>query len=132
VEGAESVARKCPLGAMFARPFVLSLSKDERTDSDGGPAMPFWVYMLKCADGSFYTGHTEDLECRVASHQSGQIPGYTRKRRPIRLVYSEAFASRLEALEAERRLKGWSRAKKQALVAGDWQRIAALARSRRD
>jgi putative endonuclease len=92
--------------------------------------MAFWAYLLRCSDGSFYTGHTEALEHRIGQHQSGQIPGYTHTRRPVTLVWSQDFPSRLEALEAERQIKGWSRAKKQALIAGDWERLSLLARNR--
>jgi predicted GIY-YIG superfamily endonuclease len=94
--------------------------------------MAFWAYLLRCSDGSFYTGHTEALEHRIGQHQSGQIPGYTHTRRPVTLVWSQDFPSRLEALEAERQIKGWSRAKKQALIAGDWERLSLLARNRQD
>lgn len=90
--------------------------------------MPFWVYMLRCADGSYYTGHTDDLDRRIAQHHAGELPGYTRDRRPLRLCWSERFASREEALAAERRVKGWSRAKKEALTRGDWQAIKRLSR----
>jgi predicted GIY-YIG superfamily endonuclease len=93
--------------------------------------MAFWVYMLKCADDSYYIGHTEDLERRIAQHQGGEIAGYTHSRRPITLIYAESFPTRLEALAMERRIKGWTRAKKDALARGDWQRVSALARKRR-
>jgi putative endonuclease len=92
--------------------------------------MAFFAYILLCSDGSYYTGHTEDLEIRVADHQAGRFGGYTRKRRPVRLVWSQDFASRYEALSAERQIKGWSRAKKQALIERDWERLSALARNR--
>lgn len=81
--------------------------------------MTFYAYMLKCSDGHFYLGHTDDLEARIAGHQSGLIGGYTRSRRPVELVWHQEFATRCEALSAERQLKGWSRAKKKALIAGD-------------
>ncbi len=92
--------------------------------------MPFWTYMLHCADRSFYTGHTDDLQTRVAQHETGAIPGYTQNRRPIKLVWSQEFGTRMEALEAERQIKGWSRAKKLALIREDWKRISTLARSK--
>ncbi|MGN6271325.1 MAG: GIY-YIG nuclease family protein [Sphingomonas sp.] len=92
--------------------------------------MSFWTYILRCADGSYYTGHTESLETRTAAHQSGQIAGYTKSRRPVILAWSQDFPSRLEALEAERRIKGWSRGKKEALIASDWERLSLLARNR--
>lgn len=92
--------------------------------------MSFWAYMLECADRSFYIGHTDNLEKRIAEHMSGAIKGYTYRRLPVRLVWSQDFATRIEALAAERQIKGWSRAKKQALVEQDWERISHLARSR--
>jgi LAO/AO transport system kinase len=90
---------------------------------------PFFVYVLRCADGSYYTGHTDELERRVAQHQTGEIAGYTQERRPVALVWSQETATRDEALAAEMRIKGWSRAKKEALIQGDWARIGELAKS---
>jgi predicted GIY-YIG superfamily endonuclease len=89
--------------------------------------MPFLVYILKCADASYYTGHTDNLEKRLASHQSGEVESYTSARLPVELVFCETFGTRVEALEMERRIKGWSRAKKEALMRGDWKRIQQLA-----
>ncbi|HEY0915227.1 MAG TPA: GIY-YIG nuclease family protein [Solimonas sp.] len=91
----------------------------------------FWTYILQCADGSYYTGHTDELERRIGQHQAGEIPGcYTLDKRPVRLVWSQDFASREEALAAEQKIKGWSRAKKEALMRGDWGGISRLARSK--
>jgi putative endonuclease len=92
--------------------------------------MSFWTYILRCADGSYYTGHTDNLEGRIASHQMGDIEGYTKNRRPVILRWSQDFSARIDALEAERRIKGWSRAKKEALIEGDWARVSLLARNR--
>jgi len=92
--------------------------------------MPFWAYMLHCRGGSFYVGHTDNLELRIGQHQSGRIEGFTRGHLPVTLVWSQDFPSRIEALEAERRIKGWSRAKKLALIRGDWALISALAKSK--
>lgn len=92
--------------------------------------MNFWVYILQCSDGSYYTGHTDNLEKRIGMHQSGEIPGFTESRLPIELVYSEAFSSREEALIIEKRIKGWSRGKKAALIRGDWDQISVLARKK--
>ena len=91
---------------------------------------PFFVYMLRCSDGSYYVGHTDELESRVAKHQAGEVEGYTSKRRPVELVWAQETATREEALAAEMRIKGWGRAKKEALIEGDWERIKQLARSR--
>ena len=82
--------------------------------------MTFWTYILRCADGSYYTGHTDDLDHRIAQHQSGEIEGYTYTRRPVTLAWSQDFPTRIEALEAERQIKGWTRRKKEALIRGDW------------
>ncbi|PNQ01319.1 GIY-YIG nuclease family protein [Sphingobium sp. SA916] len=94
--------------------------------------MPFWTYMLHCADRSFYTGHTDNLQTRIAQHEAGAIPGHTQNRRPIKLVWSQEFGTRMEALEAERQIKGWSRAKKLALIREDWKLISTLARSNQE
>ena len=91
---------------------------------------PFFVYILRCSDGSFYTGHTDDLVHRMAQHVSDITDGYVARRRPVELVWSCEVATRLEALERERQIKGWSRAKTIALIAGDWELIHDLARSR--
>jgi len=88
-----------------------------------------WLYILLCADGSYYVGTTRtDLEVRVAQHQTGHFGGYTATRRPVVLVYSDYFERIVDAIAAERQIKGWSRAKKQALIAGDFDRLRALAR----
>ncbi len=89
---------------------------------------PFYVYMLECSDRSFYVGHTDDLQTRLAQHESGALGGHTSTRRPVRLVWFEEQPTRDEALRSELQLKGWSRAKKRALVAGDWATIKRLAR----
>jgi predicted GIY-YIG superfamily endonuclease len=92
----------------------------------------YWVYMLLCADGSYYVGVTNNVEARVAQHAEGMdITCYTFRRRPVRLVFAEWFSSPGEAIHAEKRLKGWSRAKKQALAQGDWELIHVLAKDRR-
>jgi putative endonuclease len=89
----------------------------------------FWVYMLQCADNSFYVGHTDNLESRVSQHRAGNIPTcYTFSRRPVTLVFSQDFDSRDAAFSMERRIKGWSRAKKRALVNNDWDEISRLAK----
>jgi len=86
----------------------------------------FYVYMLDCADNSIYTGHSDNLEARFAAHQDGRFRGYTYKRRPVRLIFHEPFATREEALAAEREIKGWSREKKWALARRDWQVLKEL------
>jgi len=93
--------------------------------------MGAWLYILLCADGSYYTGTTRtDLEIRIAQHQTGHFGGYTATRRPVALVYSEYFDRIVDAIAAERQVKGWSRAKKEALIAGRFDLLPALSRRR--
>ena len=94
--------------------------------------MPFYTYMLHCADRSFYVGHTDDLQTRVAQHEARGVASYTQIRRPVKLVWSQDFSTRIEAIEAERQIKGWSPAKKLALIREDWDLISILARSDKD
>lgn len=89
--------------------------------------MAFFTYLLQCSDASYYAGHTDNLELRIGQHQAGECRGYTATRLPVTLVWSQEFATREEALAAERQIKGWGRAKKEALMAGDWKRIQQLA-----
>ncbi len=92
--------------------------------------MAFWAYMLHCSGGRLYIGQTDNLERRIAQHFSGTIPGFTRDFPPQRLIWSQEFSIRLEALEAERQIKGWSRAKKLALARGDWPAVSQLAKKK--
>jgi len=90
--------------------------------------MAFWVYILRCADASFYTGHTDNIEQRIAQHNTGAIPTcYTFTRRPLSLVFTQDFATRGEAIVAEQQIKGWSRMKKEAMIEGDWAEVSRLA-----
>jgi len=75
-----------------------------------------FIYLLRCADGTIYTGWTYDVPQRVRAHQTGRGARYTRTRRPVRLVYSEQLPSRREAMRREIALKRWSRARKLALA----------------
>ena len=92
--------------------------------------MAFHTYLVRCADGSYYCGHTESLDHRIADHNAGRFRGYTYRRRPVSLVWTADFPSRYEALSAERQIKGWSLAKKEALIDGDWILVSLLARNR--
>lgn len=98
----------------------------ERVASRSTVPMPSWAYMLRCADGSFYVGCTTDLDGRLGHHQAGTYGGYTSRRRPVEMVWAEEFQHIDDAIAAERRVKGWSRAKKQALIVGDWRTITRL------
>ena len=88
-----------------------------------------WVYIVECRDGSYYTGTTrKSLEERVGEHNAGRFDGFTARRRPVRLVWAEQFADPRNAVAAERQIKGWSRAKKRALIDGRFDLLVALAR----
>ena len=88
-----------------------------------------FVYILRCRDGRYYTGTTRtSLERRVAEHNSGVYRGYTSARLPVILVWAEYFPAITDAIAAERRIKGWTRAKKEALIAGNWQILRLLSR----
>ena len=92
--------------------------------------MAAWVYMLRCADGSYYVGSHRgvDVAARVSEHQGGKdTKAYTYRRRPVELIWASEFQRILDAIAFERRIKGWSRAKKEALVRGDWDEIVRLA-----
>src|SRR5262245_62256258 len=91
--------------------------------------MQFWMYRLTCADGSYYCGHTDNLEVRIAAHQDGSFGGYTASGRPVVLSYAEVFERRDDAFRREQQVKGWSRAKKAALVRQDRKDVQRLARS---
>ena len=92
--------------------------------------MAFWCYMLHCRGGVFYTGHTDDLEHRMAQHQSGLIRGFTQNLHPLELVWSQDFQTRYEAISAEAQIKRWSQRKKLALIREDWDEISRLAKSK--
>ena len=83
--------------------------------------MSFWVYILRCQDNSYYTGHTDNLEERIAKHKTGEIEGYTSTRLPVVSVFRAI--PREEALTCESQITGWSRKKKEALMRGDWAEI---------
>ena len=90
------------------------------------------VYMLRCADESYYVGSAtgEDLGPRVDQHNAGSYPGYTFTRRPVVLVWFEYFDRITDGIAAERQIKGWSRAKKEALLRSDWDKVSDLSRRR--
>jgi putative endonuclease len=88
-----------------------------------------WLYILRCADGSYHVGTTRTtLEYRLAEHNAGHYGGYTAKRLPVTLVYSQWLDSITDAIAAERQVKGWSRAKKEALMRGDFEALKVLAK----
>ena len=88
--------------------------------------MAAWAYMLRCADGSYYVGCTTDLDGRMGHHIAGTFVGYTSPRRPVEMVWADEFQTIHDAVDAEQRIKGWTRAKKEALIVGDWDTIVRL------
>jgi len=94
--------------------------------------MPYAIYILKCSDGTYYTGLTKDLESRVREHQVGAHPeSYTYHRRPVILVWSIVTESYPEAFQWECQIKGWNRAKKEALMRGDIESIHVIVKTER-
>ncbi|MGH8558569.1 MAG: GIY-YIG nuclease family protein [Methylococcales bacterium] len=85
---------------------------------------------IRCSDGSYYTGHTDNLERRMGQYQAGECAGYIATRLPIELIWSQETATREEALTAERQIKGWSRKKKEAMIRCDWAEAGRLAKSK--
>lgn len=88
-----------------------------------------WTYMLECNDGSFYVGSSRDLAGRVEQHGLGKGAAYTRKRLPVKLVWAEEFDNVGDAFEMEKRVQGWGRAKRQALINGEYERLPGLSLS---
>ena len=91
-----------------------------------------WFYILKCSDDSFYCGCTSNLENRVNEHILGRFKGYTSARLPVELVFSQEFLEINDAINAERRIKKWSRKKKEALVNGNFNLLHELAKCKNE
>ena len=91
----------------------------------------YYVYILLCKDSSLYVGVTSDIERRVMEHKAGKYPdAYTHNRRPVTLVFYQDFTDPSQAIEFEKKLKKWSRVKKQALIDGDFDRLQYLSECR--
>jgi putative endonuclease len=90
----------------------------------------YFVYIVECKDGSYYTGVTSDLEKKINEHNSLIFKGYTSSRLPVKLVYSNRFININEAINAEKQIKRWSRAKKEALIIGDYVLLKKLSKSK--
>jgi len=90
-----------------------------------------YVYILECSDKTYYTGVTNNLEKRLIVHERGINPNsYTYKRRPVNLVDREIFNDPMAAIRFEKRIKKWSQKKKKALIAGDWDLLPELSKSK--
>ena len=88
-----------------------------------------WTYMLRCADGTYYVGSTIDLEARLWQHNHGPLgAAYTRKRRPVELIWSAWYDRIEDAFALEKQVQGWSRRKREALIRGEWDKLPDLSR----
>ena len=94
--------------------------------------MKGFMYILECADGSYYTGSTKDLERRFQQHQNGEGANHTKKRLPVKLVYFEEFDRIDTAFYREKQVQGWSRKKKEALINGEYEKLNKLAECKND
>ena len=86
----------------------------------------WYVYILKCLDDSYYTGITNDVSHRFKKHCDGKGAGYTNRNSPVKVVYEEEYESKSSAMRRENQLKRWSRAKKVALIQGDFNKLRQL------
>ncbi len=91
--------------------------------------MPSYMYILECADGSYYTGSTWNLEKRLWQHQNGEGANYTKKRLPVKLVYCEPYDRVEDAFRREKQVQGWSRRKKKVLIEGNSEKLIELSRN---
>jgi len=89
-----------------------------------------WMYILECADGSYYVGSTKNLEHRLSEHQEGKGAKYTSRRLPVKLVYSEEYERVADAYYREKQVQNWSRAKREALINGTPDLLPALAKKK--
>ncbi|WP_138433107.1 GIY-YIG nuclease family protein [Winogradskyella algicola] len=89
----------------------------------------YYVYILKCSDGSYYTGMTNDLERRLIEHQTKASYGYTYKRLPVKLVWYLECSKPDEAIGIEKKIKGWSRKKKEALINENWDDLVRFSKN---
>ena len=91
----------------------------------------YYVYILKCSDNSYYTGITNNLEKRYNEHKFGKNRNcYTFKKRPLELVFNQEFNDVLQAIYFEKKIKKWTRVKKEALINDDWDMLQILAECR--
>jgi putative endonuclease len=110
---------------------VISCPVDEARVITGAP-MPYAIYILLCSDGTYYIGLTKDLDGRVHEHNVGANPNaYIFRRRPVKLVWNVITESYIDAFQWEHRIKGWSRAKKEALIRGDIEGIHEIVKTER-
>jgi putative endonuclease len=103
----------------------------KKSSSGNKSNAPWSLYILKCSDGSFYTGITNDLERRFKMHQAGKASRYTRSHSPVEMLYSEKCGDRSSALIRECEVKEWPRSKKAGLISGEWKELPRKKRGRK-
>ena len=111
---------------------VLRNAVIERSRNDLRKYMKGYMYILKCANGSYYAGSTTDLERRLEQHKNGEGANFTKNHLPVELVYLEEFSRIEDAFYREKQIQGWSRKKKEALIAGDFEKLHELAECKND
>jgi putative endonuclease len=89
-----------------------------------------YMYILLCSNGKYYTGSTKNIDLRLVQHQAGEGANYTKIHRPVKLVYYEEFQGIAEAFQREKQVQGWSRAKKEALINGDYDKLPELSKGK--
>ena len=89
-----------------------------------------WMYILKCADESYYVGSTRNLDLRLSQHQSGKGSRYTSGRLPVELVYAEEYERIDDAYAREKQVQNWGRAKREALIHSDFEALPQLAKKK--
>jgi len=90
----------------------------------------YYTYIVRCCDNSYYTGITNNLERRLFEHNAGKLKNaYTYDKRPVELVWYEAFSDVNEAIMIEKKIKGWSRRKKEALIEEDWEKLVLYSKN---
>jgi len=94
--------------------------------------MKGYMYILRCSNGKYYTGSTKNLELRLAQHNAGEGANFTKKYLPVELVYYEEFQRIDEAFLREKQVQGWSRAKKEALIKGEFEKLPSLSQSKKN
>jgi putative endonuclease len=103
----------------------------ERPEAKRRMSTGAYLYILRCADGKYYVGTTrKSLDERLGEHNAGLHGGFTATRRPVVKVFAQHFETITDAVAAERQVKGWSRAKKEAMINGEWNRLPELAQRR--
>ena len=108
----------------------IAIGNCKRTDLQETTAVPSYMYILRCVDGSYYTGSTKNLPRRLWQHQNGLGANHTAKRLPVELVYAQPFTRVADAFKREKQVQKWSRAKKESLMSSDWGRLHVLAHCR--